>query len=91
MGYEIDFLPADKSRISLEIDSITLGVHSQACSKYPKQYYQNNKFRISLQYSKENVKLEVDFCMLIIVKGFFKVIYTIILDVCSQACPNYSK
>ena len=46
---------------------------------------------ISVQYLKENVKDEVDFCLLIIVKGFFTVIYAIILDVYGQACPNYSK
>ena len=38
------------------------------------QSTQNNKFSISLQYLKENVKDKVDFCLLIIVKGFLKVI-----------------
>ena len=37
MSYEIDFLPADKHKNFLQIDTITLGVHGQACSKHPKQ------------------------------------------------------
>ena len=37
MGYEIDFLIAEKHKNFLQIDSITLGVHGQACSKYSKQ------------------------------------------------------
>ena len=40
MGYEIDFLPADKHKTSLQIDSITLRVHPQRT--------QNNNFIISL-------------------------------------------
>ena len=49
MGYEIDFfffLPPDKDKNSLQIDSITSGVHSQTCLKYPKQQVYN-LFRIS--------------------------------------------
>ena len=49
----------------------------------------NKKFTISLQYIKENVKAEVDFCLLI--KSRFLQSDTIILDVCGQACPNYPK
>ena len=37
MGYETDFLPADKHKHFLQIDSITLGVHGQACPKHPQQ------------------------------------------------------
>ena len=37
MGYEIDFLNEDKHKSFLQIDSITLGVHGQACPKHPKQ------------------------------------------------------
>ena len=37
MGYEIDFLSADKHKNFLQIDTITLGVHGQACSKHQKQ------------------------------------------------------
>ena len=36
LGDEVDFLPADKHERFLQVDSITLGVHSQACPKYPK-------------------------------------------------------
>ena len=36
MGEEVDFLPADKYKRFLQDDSITLGVHNQACPKYPK-------------------------------------------------------
>ena len=41
MGDEVDFLPADKHKSFLQGDSMTLGVHSQACSKYPKQLFYN--------------------------------------------------
>ena len=41
MGYEIDFLPADKYKNFLQIDSIILGVHDQACPKHPKQQLYN--------------------------------------------------
>ena len=37
MGDKVDFLPADKHKKFLQDDSITLGAHSQACPKYPKQ------------------------------------------------------
>ena len=55
MGYEIDFffffLPPDKDKNSLQIDSITSGVHSQTCLKYPKQQVYN-LFRISQEKHK---------------------------------------
>ena len=41
MGYEIDFLPADKHKYFLQIDSITLGVHGQPCPKHPKRQLHN--------------------------------------------------
>ena len=41
MSYEIDFLPVDKRKNFLQIDSITLGVHDQACPKHPKQRLYN--------------------------------------------------
>ena len=41
IGYEIDFLPAGKQKKFLQIDSITLGVHGQECSKQPKQQLYN--------------------------------------------------
>ena len=37
MGYKIDFLPADKHNIFLQIDSITLRMHGQVYPKQPKQ------------------------------------------------------
>ena len=39
MGDEVDFLPVDsesRHESFLQVDSITLGVHSHACPKYPK-------------------------------------------------------
>ena len=41
MGYEIDFLPADKHKNFLQVDGIILGMCSQACPKYPKQQVYN--------------------------------------------------
>ena len=50
MGYEIDFfLPGDKYKNFLQIDTITLGVHALACPKYPKQQL-CNAIIISLQW-----------------------------------------
>ena len=40
-GAEVDFLPANKNKSFLQVDGITLGVGSQACSKYPKQQVYN--------------------------------------------------
>ena len=85
MGDNVDFLHADKHESFLEDDSITLGVHSQTS-----QNTQNNKFTMSLQYLKENVKDEVDFLPADEGQKFLK-IDTIILDVCCQACRNYPK
>ena len=36
VGDEVDFLHGDKHERFLQVDSITLTVCSQACSKYPK-------------------------------------------------------
>ena len=36
-GNEVNFWPADRLKSLLPVDSITLGVSSQACPKYPKQ------------------------------------------------------
>ena len=41
MGYEIHFLPANKYKTFLQINSITFGVHSQTNSKYAKQKVYN--------------------------------------------------
>ena len=36
MGDEVAFLPADKHKSLLQVDSITLSVQSQACPQYAK-------------------------------------------------------
>ena len=41
MDDEVNFMPADKHKSFLQVDSITLDVHSQACRKYPKQQVYN--------------------------------------------------
>ena len=41
MGDEVDFLPADRHESFLQVDSITLGVRSQACPNNPKQQVYN--------------------------------------------------
>ena len=41
MRHEVDFLPGDKHNKFLQVDSITLGVHSQTCAKYPEQQVYN--------------------------------------------------
>ena len=41
MGDEVDFLAADKNESFLQVDSITLGLHSQACPRYPKYQVSN--------------------------------------------------
>ena len=47
---------------------------------------QNNKFAISLQHNKKNMKDEVDFK-----HQMFLQVDTIIFGVCGQAYPNYPK
>ena len=54
------------------------------------QSTQNNRFTISLQYVKENVKDEVDFLSADKRRRFLKS-DTIILGVYSKACPYYPK
>ena len=54
------------------------------------QSTQNNKFAISLQYVRENLKDEVDFLPADKHQRFLQ-IDTITLGVCSQTCPNYPK
>ena len=72
-------MPADKHKTFLQIDSISFGVHSQACPKYPKQQVYNI-FAISQGKQKD----EVDFRLLIIVKGF-KVILSFKMCVARRA------
>ena len=54
------------------------------------QSTQNNKFTISLQYFKKNMKDGVDFLPADRLQRFLQS-DTIILDVCGQSCPNYPK
>ena len=54
------------------------------------QSTQSNKFAISLQYIKKNMKGEVDFLPAGKPQKFLQ-IDTIILGVCSQACSNFPK
>ena len=56
MGDEVDFLSVDKRKFST-----TLIVSLWVCLARHAETTQNNKFTISLQYHKENVKDEVDF------------------------------
>ena len=66
MGDEVEFSPADKNKSFLQDGSITLGAFSQTDPKYQKQSQ-----TISLQYLKENMKDEVDFCLLTIMLKVF--------------------
>ena len=56
MGNKVEFLPADEHKSFLQVDSITLDVHSQACSNYPKYHVCKIFTKI-----KQNVKDEVEF------------------------------
>ena len=85
MGDQVDFLPADKHKSFLKVDSITLVVVARHAKST-----QNNKFAISLQYLQENLKDEVGFLPADKHQGFLQ-INTIILDVCGQACLSYPK
>ena len=75
---EVDLLPADKRKSFLQSDSITLGLCTQACPKYPKQ-----QVKISLQYLKENMKDEVNFLPSDKLERFLQ-IDIIILGVCAR-------
>ena len=85
MGGEVDFLPLCKHKSFLQFERITLGLHRQACQKCPKQQVYNI-FAIS-QGKGERLSwfLPADKCQK------FLQIDTIILVVCGQACPNYTK
>ena len=39
MGCEVDFLPANEHESLLQVDGVTLDLHSQACPKYQKQVH----------------------------------------------------
>ena len=57
-GDVVDFLPVDKFESFLQVNSITLGVHSQACPNY-----QKHQVWITSQYLKENVKDKAGFSL----------------------------
>ena len=82
MVYEIDFLPADKHRIFLQIDSITLSVHGQACPKYSKQQLYNI-FRIFPKFRKKQV---YNVCIISIKKIEMKLVFymQIIIEVANK-------
>ena len=82
MNGEVSFWCADKHQNLLQVDSITMGVRSQACPKYPKQIC--DIFAIS-QGKREGRSIKG----LINVKGFL--IDIVILGVYGQECPNYLK
>ena len=77
-------LPADKHESLPQIGGIILSVGRHA------QNTQNNKFAISLQHLKENMKDEVAFLPADKRQKFLE-IDTVILVVCSQSCPKYPK
>ena len=65
VGDEVDFLPADEPKSFLQFYSITLVVHSRACSST-----RNNEVTKFLQYLKEYVKdSKLIFCLQINIKG----------------------
>ena len=79
-------MPADKHESFLQVKIVSLWV----CVAMHAQSTQNNKFAISLQHLKGNIKDEVDFWSEDKHQRFFQ-IDTVILSVCDQACPNYPK
>ena len=81
MGDEVDFFPADNHENYKFVVSLWLCVARHA---------KNDKFIISWQYLKENVKVEVDFLPVDKRQRFLQ-IDSIILGVCGQACLNYLK
>ena len=85
MGDEVEFLPADKHKSFLQDGSITLGVISQTGPKYQKQSVYNI-FAIS-QGKHEGWSWFFGCWQLL---NVFQ-IDTMVLGVCSQACPNHLK
>ena len=85
MGYEIYFLPANKHKTFIQIDSITLGVHGHACPKHPKQQLYNI-FAISQGKCKGwSWFFPADNCQTFLQSD------TVIFDACGQTCLNYPK
>ena len=84
MGDEVDFLPEDKTKVFYKLIVslwMCIASHAQSTSK---------KFTVSSQYLRKNVKDEFD-VLPACKHQRFPQIDTIILGVCSQACPNYPK
>ena len=52
---EVYFWHADKHGSFLQVNTIVLGVCSQACPKYPPPQKKKEEVRISLQYLEKNV------------------------------------
>ena len=84
MSYEIDFLPADKHKIFLQIDSITLGVHDQACPKHPIKQQLYDIFAISW-WKREGCSwfFPAANCQTFLQSD------TVIFDVCDQTLPRH--
>ena len=78
----MDFLPADKHRTFLQIDSITLSMHGQGCPKYPKQQLYNI-FGIFPKFRKEQV---YNVCIISIKKIEMKLVFymQIIIEVANK-------
>ena len=83
-GINLIFLPADKHESFLQADSMELW----NCIARHAQSTQNNKFTISLQCLKENMKDEIDFVPADKHQRFLQ-IDTIILGLCVAA--NYAQ
>ena len=84
-GMKLIFLPTDKHKNVLQIDSTTLVVHSRACSKCLKQQVYNIFALSQGKHKGWSWFLPVDICRRFLQSD------TIILKVCSQACSNYPK
>ena len=85
MGYEIDFLPVDKYKNFLKIDSITLGVHGQTCPNHPKQQLYNIFAMSQGKRMGWSWFFPVDNCQTFLQSD------TVIFDVSGQTCRNYAK
>ena len=84
-GMKLIFLPTDKHKNVLQIDSTTLVVHSRACSKCLKQQVYNIFALSQGKHKGWSWFSPVDICRRFLQSD------TIILKVCSQACSNYPK
>ena len=69
---------------------VKLIVSLWVCAAKHAESNENNKFTISFQYLKENVKGEIDLLPTDKRQRFLQTAF-IILGVCDQPCPNYPK